>query len=243
MSFATRLTIARIESECDKEDECERSEAVYQSHVRARAAARELAQPAAEAKGGREAKGPVSEGAAAPGDRWRWNPPGEAAAAKDDDGGDGVKADGDARPGAAAHRFFPRKPRSRDVVARALDYWRDFWKQYDDPEMMELFDFESLHYRDFDPDVDEHSHAHAALHREYRSLFERVLESHLKNKLDSGGAEFCAELECDLRSGDSDRAAKAAEFLEIVDKADDFAAFAESMRAAVRQARWLEEPD
>lgn len=224
MSFLNRLSVARIDAECEKTDDRDRSEAAF----RRRREGRE-----------EESKAPPRDASA----RWSWAPPGGES--KGEERGAERKADDDVvvPVGSAGHRFYPRERRSRAVVARALEYWRDYWKQFDDPEMMELFDFESLHYRDFDPDVDEHSHAHAALHREYRSLFERVLESHLKNKLDSGGAEFCAELECDLRSGDSDRAAKAAEFLEIVDKADDFAAFAESMRAAVRQARWLEEPD
>ena len=36
MSFATRLAVARIDTECDKADDYERSEAVYQAHVHAR---------------------------------------------------------------------------------------------------------------------------------------------------------------------------------------------------------------
>ena len=246
MSFATRLAVARCERECDEEESRERSEAVYQESVvdrrcaEAEARAKEAEDKASGAKEVVGAKDGVKEASppARGGERWKWSPPGAAAEAKHDGGGDGDL------PGTAGHRFYPRrKKRSAEIVAAALDYWRDFWKQYDDPEMMELFDFESDHYDDFDPDADEHAHAHADLHREYRSLFERVLSNHLRDRHDVDGAAFAAELQRDLKSVDGDRAAKAAEFLEIVDKADDFAKFAESMREAVRQARWLEEPD
>ena len=46
-----------------------------------------------------------------------------------------------------------------------------------------------------------------------------------------------------LAGADGDREEAAGAFLAVVRKADDFYEFAESMKAAVRHARWLEEPD
>ena len=224
MSFLNRLSVARIDAECEKTDDRDRSEAAF----RRRREGRE-----------KESKAPPRDASA----RWSWAPPGGES--KGEERGAERKADDDVVVpiGSAGHRFYPRERRSRAVVARALEYWRDYWKQFDDPEMMELFDFESHHYREFDPDVEEHSLAHTALHREYRALFERVCANHIVSALDTTPEDFSEELRRDLHSDDADRRAKASEFLDIVHKADDFEAFAESMKAAVRQARWLEEPD
>ena len=52
-----------------------------------------------------------------------------------------------------------------------------------------------------------------------------------------------AELAKALRGPDEEKRVKAAAFLEIVDRAENFEAFAESMREAVRQVRWLDAPD
>lgn len=224
MSFATRLAMARIDSECAKADERDRSEAAFQKRR--------------EAAASKDAEAPD------PGARWSWSPPG---AERKRDGGEAKMSDdaaaAEAPVGCPAHRFHPRRGRTRERVAAALAYWNDYWKQYDDPDMMELFDFESRHYREFDPDVDEHAHSHAALHAEYRELFERVCGNHLVAVLGTTPDDFADELRRDLNSGDGDRRAKAEEFLDIVHKADDYAEFAESMKAAVRSARWLEEPD
>ena len=138
----------------------------------------------------------------------------------------------------------PRRQETKaDVVGEALGYWKDFWRHYEDPDLEALFDFEMTHYEAWDPDVDEHTHDQAALHRDYRDLFERVLANHLEARLGLGPADFFAALEGDLEGADASRSANARAFLDVVRKADDYATFSESMRAAVAHARWLEEPD
>jgi len=127
------------------------------------------------------------------------------------------------------------------VVADVVEYFRDYYVKFDDEALSELFEFECRHFRSFDV-ADEFSLEHDRLHRQYRALFERVCEAHLRAR----GVSTTAFVDALKRDADGDhprRRRHAAAFLAIVDKADSFRRFAESMRAAAQQARWLEEPD
>ena len=136
-------------------------------------------------------------------------------------------------------------PRRRDttLVQSALAYWGNLWANFQDANLDELFEFEARHFERFDPDVEEHTHDHHALHRRYRDLYERALERHLKTTLGATPQKFYAALERDAADGDSERRSTALAFLAVVRKADDYALFAASMREATKHARWLEEPD
>ena len=136
-------------------------------------------------------------------------------------------------------------PRRRDttLVQSALAYWGNLWANFQDANLDELFEFEARHFEAFDPDVEEHTHDHHALHRRYRDLYERALERHLKTTLGATPQKFYAALERDAADGDSERRSTALAFLAVVKKADDYALFAASMREATAHARWLEEPD
>ena len=136
-------------------------------------------------------------------------------------------------------------PRRRDntLVQSALAYWSNLWANFQDANLDELFEFEARHFEAFDPDIEEHTHDHHALHRRYRDLYERALERHLKTTLGATPQKFYAALERDAADGDSERRSTALAFLAVVRKADDYALFAASMREATKHARWLEEPD
>ena len=136
----------------------------------------------------------------------------------------------------------PAAPRC-DLVKNALAYWGSFWANFQDPNLEELFEFEARHFTEFDPDIDEHSHSHHALHRRYQELYERALERHLKTHLGATPQQFYAALERDETHDDAERRNTARSFLAVVRKADDYGLFAESMREATKHARWLEEPD
>ena len=117
------------------------------------------------------------------------------------------------------------------------------WANFQDANLDELFEFEARHFEAFDPDIEEHTHDHHALHRRYRDLYERALERHLKTTLGATPQKFYAALERDAMDGDGERRTTALAFLAVVRKADDYALFAASMREATKHARWLEEPD
>lgn len=136
----------------------------------------------------------------------------------------------------------PAAPRC-DLVKNAFAYWGSFWANFQDPNLEELFEFEARHLTEFDPDVDEHSHAHHALHRRYQELYERALERHLKTQLGATPQQLYAALERDATHDDAERRNTARAFLAVVAKADDYGLFAASMREATKHARWLEEPD
>ena len=136
-------------------------------------------------------------------------------------------------------------PRRRDnaLVQSALAYWSNLWANFQDANLDELFEFEARHFERFDPDIEEHTHDHHALHRRYRDLYERALERHLKTTFGATPQKFYAALERDAMDGDGERRTTALAFLAVVRKADDYALFAASMREATKHARWLEEPD
>ena len=80
------------------------------------------------------------------------------------------------RSAGAAATTMRASPRRRDttLVQSALAYWGNLWANFQDANLDELFEFEARHFERFDPDVDEHSHEHHALHRRYRDLYERA---------------------------------------------------------------------
>ncbi|KAJ1448363.1 hypothetical protein M885DRAFT_539410 [Pelagophyceae sp. CCMP2097] len=154
----------------------------------------------------------------------------------------GEKAD-EQNEARAATQHKSENDDASSIVEEVLQYWKEYYLQHDDDEAMELLDFETRHFSEFDPDVEEHSLRHMRLHMEYRALFDRVFKNFLRTSHGVTPEQFFELLRRELDGRAPERERRADDLVALAHKADDYEAFCESMRDAVRQARWFEEPD
>jgi hypothetical protein len=143
------------------------------------------------------------------------------------------------------------------IVRRAFNYFHRMYERWDDPAVMELFDYEARHWQafDFDPNVSSYRLEHTAMHRNYCQMFEEVLEKfsqseeggrisprrfydcvrfELRHEAERGGREH---EEMIGTSSASER------FLTLLRNVTEFESWAASMRAAAEQQRALEDVD